>query len=211
MLTTPDGREAPTRSPSVWIPDSALWTGKDAPKHAPRGVGHTRIDEKVGVPIAVRLLRSSVRLHARGSEQDMVGILEVVTRLFDHWPELDVIGSVELASRQLVPELVKAGGISTAIQRKVQKIFSTLLDRAALDQPLNHKADKLWSIALSKVCDAARHSRPEDRHCAVQLVLDTLRAVNRLPKPFIDNVLKAWLTDDALPALLAACDGVDTK
>lgn len=45
----------------------------------------------------------------------------------------------------------------------------------------------------------------------MQLILDTLRAVNRLPKPFIDNVLKAWLTDDALPALLAACDGVDTK
>ncbi|KAF4758388.1 hypothetical protein FOZ63_033274, partial [Perkinsus olseni] len=71
--------------------------------------------------------------------------------------------------------------------------------------------EKLWSIALSKVCEAACHGGPEDRLCGVHIILDTLRAINRLPKPFFASVLMSWITDDALPALLDACEAADTR
>ncbi|KAF4685020.1 hypothetical protein FOZ60_007038 [Perkinsus olseni] len=227
MLNTSDA--SPDRA--LWIPNTVLRKGTgcevhDALEYASRAkdtgsgslatrAGYTRVDEKAGVAMAVRLIRSNAYLNTFGNELDLVGSLEVVMWLLDHWPDLDIIGTVDLASRQLLPALIKAAGVSTITWRKVQKIFSTLLDRVSLgstsNQAPSHKMEKLWSIALSKVCEAACHGGPEDRLCGVHIILDTLRAINRLPKPFFASVLMSWITDDALPALLDACEAADTR
>ncbi|KAF4733879.1 hypothetical protein FOZ63_029997, partial [Perkinsus olseni] len=166
MLNSSDA--SPDRA--LWIPNTVLRKGTgcevhDALEYASRAkdtgsgslgtrAGYTRIDEEAGVAMAVRLIRSNAYLNTFGNELDLVGSLEVVMWLLDHWPDLDIIGTVDLASRQLVPALIKAAGVSTITWRKVQKIFSTLLDRVSLgttsNQAPRHKMEKLWSIALSK-------------------------------------------------------------
>lgn len=81
-----------------------------------------------------------------------------------------MIGSVELASRQLVPELVKAGGISTAIQRKVTisgHTYSPHLLTGSKDILHVTRPDRLGSTAKSQVGEAMVHCSFESRGASV--------------------------------------------
>ncbi|KAF4653364.1 hypothetical protein FOL47_010563 [Perkinsus chesapeaki] len=209
---------------SLWIPSTVLKKGTgcevhDALEHASRSTGtdclaaragYSRVDERSAVTMAVRLLRSNGGIRT-GNELDLVGSLEVVLWLLDHWPHLDVMGTVELAPRQLVPALIKAAGASTMTWRKVQKIFASFLDRVPPEAPSSSALDKLWSLGLSKICNAVCNGWPEDRLCAVRIILDILRTSSRLPRYFVEGVIEGWRTDEALPALMEASDSADSR